>query len=137
MDDEAVPQDAVWRVPEEVLPPLQGLLEVCHGLRPAHKGDTGHIADALQPGLERPGRLVVVILIHVGQKLVLILQLPEHVVQVHRHQGEGAHDEKAGQDHTHRGKGHQPMGKDAPEAILKMIPKLIIAHCCNTLPQHR
>ena len=57
--------------------------------------------------------------VNIDQHLVLALQVAQGVVQVHRQQGEGAHDNQAGHNHAHRGKGHKAVGK----RILKRWPR--------------
>ena len=63
----------------------------------------------------------------------VILQILKDVPSVNCNEGEGAHDQQAGHGHTHRRKGHEPMGRDTPDALFDIIPHLSITHCRNTL----
>ena len=113
------------------------LLVVLQGLRRRDEGGGVHVGHRLQLGLEGPGLLLGEALVHVGGELVLGLQVPQGVVQVDGHQGEGAHDDEAGHDHTHGGKGHEAVGEDAVEALFDVITHIILTHCCNTHPFRR
>ena len=102
-----------------------------------HEGRRVHVGHRLQLGLEGPGLFLGEAFVHVGGELVFGLQVPQGVVQVDGHQGEGAHDDEAGHDHAHGGKGHQAVGKDAVEALFEVITHIILTHCCNTHPFRR
>ena len=104
----------------------------------ADKGGGGHVWDSLQRGLEGLGLLLRVALVHESRKLIFPLQVPQHMVHIHRHQGEGTHDQQAADDHAYRGKGHKAVGEDAAEAFGEEISEIIsLFHRCNTRPSRR
>ena len=102
-----------------------------------HKSDGGHVGDGLQLALERPGLVLGKGLVYVGDEFVLRLIPAQGIVDIDGHQGEGAHDDEAGQNHTHGGKGHEAVGKDAAESLPQVITHVKLSHCCSTHPFRR
>ena len=132
MDAVTVPQGLGGGVFEELCGFLLGD-EVLQGLLFGHKGHRGHIGDRFDLILQGSGLVLAEGFVHIGQELVFILQILKDVPSVNCNEGEGAHDQQAGHGHTHRRKGHEPMGKDTPDALFDIIPNLSITHCRNTL----
>ena len=131
MDLKAVPQHLIGQVRQQgvVLPARPKIVQ---SLRPGDKGHLTHIGHRLNLTLEGPCLLLCVALVHIGQKQIVVLQIPQHVVQVHRHQGKGAHNQKAGHNHAHGGKGHKAVGEDGVEALAAVILKIKPSRHCNT-----
>ena len=132
MDAVTVPQGFGGGVFEELCGFLLGD-EVLQGLLFGHKGHRGHIGDRFDLILQGSGLVLAEGFVHIGQELVFILQILKDVPSVNCNEGEGPHDQQAGHGHTHRRKGHEPMGKDTPDALFDIIPNLSITHCRNTL----
>ena len=132
MDLEPIPEHLGGQAVHQIvlLPPC---LKILQCLRPCDKGDLGHIGDSLDFRLKGPGLLLRVAVVNVGQEQILVLQVPQHVVQVDRQQGEGTHDQQAGHDHAHSGKGHEAVGEDRVEALAEIVFSVKSSrHCCNT-----
>ena len=88
------------------------------------KVELRHVVHLGQDGLEGPRLLLVQAVVYVDHHLILVLQVAQHVVQIHRQQGEGAHNNQAGHDHAHRGEGHEPVGKDGVHALADVVSRV-------------
>ena len=136
MDSVAVPQHCIRQALKEL-----GLLllggKFLLGLSPAHKFRRRHIGHRQDLFLQSPGLLLGIGLVDVGQKLVLLLKIPQHIIQVDGHQREGPHDQQTADDHADRREGHQSMGKDALKALYKKVTNIKSSHCRNTRPFRR
>ena len=79
MDLKAVPQHLVGQIRQQgiVLPARPKIVQ---SLRPGDKGHLTHIGHRLNLTLEGPGLLLCVVLVHIGQKQIVVLQVPQHVV---------------------------------------------------------
>ena len=63
----------------------------------------------------------------------VILQILKDVPSVNCNEGEGPHDQQAGHDHAHSGKGHEAVGEDRVEALAEIVFSVKSSrHCCNT-----
>ena len=134
MDPVAVPEGVVGQVVQQISVALPLGPEVLQRRLPGHEGELRHVVHLGQPGLEGPGLLLVEAVVYVDQHLVLVLQVSQHVVQIHRQQSEGTHDNQAGHDHTHRGEGHEAVGKDGVEALADVVSRVKFSrHCSNHL----
>ena len=113
-------------------------LKLLLGLLLGHEFRPGHVGHRLDVVLEGFGLLLGEALVDVRRELVLGLQIAEHVLRIHRHQGKGAHDEQAADNHANRGEGHKAVSEDAVEALGEEIAEIIsLSHCCNTRPSRR
>ena len=131
MDAVAVTQHLGLKGIEEVVL-RTALLPVLQRLRPGDKGHLGHVGNGLNLRLNRPGLLLGIGIIDVRQKLVFRLQVSQHVVQIHRQQGERTHNQKAGHNHTHSGKRHEAVGKNGVEALADIISRIKFSRHCST-----
>ena len=136
MDAEAVPQHLVRQVVQQgvVLPSLFVILQ---SLFPTDEGDFCHIGQCLDLRLDGPSLLLRIVLVNIGQHLILRLQVTQHMVQVHRQQREGAHNQQTGHDHTHSGKGHEAVGENGVEPLAKIISRVKLSRHCSTHPFRR
>ena len=131
MDAIAIPQHRSRHGVQQivVLPALQKLVQ---RLLPGDEGHLRHIGHRLDLALQGPCLLLRAAVIDIGQKFVFFLQVPQRVVQIHRQQGEGAHDQQTGHDHTHGGKGHKAVGKDGVEPLAEIISRIKLSRHCST-----
>ena len=127
MDGKPVPDHPVGQVGVQplVLPALQ---EFSLGLVGGDEGDLGHVVHLPHPLHELLDLLLGEGLVHVDQELIFLLQLAQLLIHVDGQQGERAHDDEAGHDHAHRGKGHQAVGEDAHKALFDEIAQVEFSH---------
>ena len=131
MDTEPVPKHLVGQVGQQLVV-LPARPEVIHRLRPGDKSHLRYVGDGFDLAFDVPGLVLGVTLIHIGQELVLRLQLPQHIVQIDRNQSKGAHDEQTGHDHAHGGKGHEAMCKNRVKSFAEIVLYIKFFRHCNT-----
>ena len=123
MDRIPIPKYLGGKLGIELCVLVAGILRGVIGLRLLFggKGHIGHIGNGFDMALNRHCLLPGIVLIHKGQELIVLFQLSKLPLQVQCHQRERPHDDKAGHDHHHRGKGHKAVGKDGVEALGKVV----------------
>ena len=96
----------------------------------------GHVGDGLQLLLQCLGLRLRIGIIHIRQDLVLLLQILQQPVGVHRHQREGTHDEQTRHRDADGGKGHETVAEHIGQAFMGEIPEIVLSHGCS-LPHSR
>ena len=97
------------------------------------KGHRPHIGHCQQVVLQGPGLLLRQALVHEGQHLVGGLHVLQHGVGVHRHQGEGPHDQQAGHGDADGGEGHEAVAEHVVGALPGEVGEIVSAHCAFAL----
>ena len=98
------------------------------GLLIGYEVDVPDVGDPAQGRFHLPGLLLAQAQLHEGQHLVLLLQVRQHGVGVHRDQGEGAHDQQAGYRDAHGREGHEAVAEHVHSAFFDKIEKIVLVH---------
>ncbi len=132
MDDKTVAEHALVNAVTKIA--VEVVQEVVHGHGAVYKLRVAHIGDSLHRSLKALRLFGAVRLVHQSDNLILILQITDQMVDVHRKEEDAAHDDQAGHDNCHRRKGHEAMGFDASEAFSDQITASTQSHSRNTHP---
>ena len=127
LDGKAVPENLRVQVLK------QGLIGVLfrkglHGLFLADELGGGHVGHRLQFGLQGFCLLLRIAVVHIGQNLILLLQVLEQGVGIHGHQGEGAHNQQARHCNADGREGHKAVAEHVAKALMEKITKIVLTH---------
>ena len=139
LDGVAVPEDLRVQALEQLLVGILGG-KILRGLPLADVGGGRHIGNSLQFLLQGLGLRFRIGIIHIRQNFVLLLQILQQAVGVHRHQREGAHNEQAGHCDADGSEGHEAVAEHIGEALMGEISEIMLSHGCvlpHSLPRCR